>query len=136
MIKSGMDTQTSRPILSEERLAQLEAPEEMICIIGGAEDDALYTLTFHAAFAVKIFGIIRREGPAMQGFERMQQSLSDSVEQVRTALVALPDCNTLLRRVEDRSAEAQSLLMRLIRDLARYKNWMLGSSDTAAPRRT
>jgi len=123
-----MDTTTSRPTLTNERLRSLEEPEAVQCIVGTADDAALYTLTFHSAFAVKIFEVIRREGPGIQGFERMQQSMRDSVEQVRTSLLkSLPDtCRTLLERFLERSAESQSALMRLVRDLARYKNWMLG----------
>ena len=40
------------------------------------DSPVLYDLTFHAAFAKRIFDIIRREGPHTQGFERMQQSFS------------------------------------------------------------
>jgi hypothetical protein len=95
-----------------------------------ASDTLFYTLTFHGSFAVKIFEVIRREGPAVQGFERMQQSFRESVEQVRTALASLPDERRhLLERFLARSAESQPLLMRLIRDLARCKSWMLGDPE-------
>ena len=40
------------------------------------DSPVLYDLTFYAAFAKRIFDIIRREGPHTQGFERMQQSFS------------------------------------------------------------
>jgi hypothetical protein len=121
-----MDTETSRPTLTKERLRSLEEPEAIRCIVEAATDAALYTLTFHSSFAVKIFEVIKREGPGVQGFERMQQSFRESVEQVRTSLSSLPDrCRNLVERSLGPSAEAQSGLMRLVRDLARYKNWML-----------
>jgi hypothetical protein len=124
-----MDINTSRPALTQERLQSLEEPETVDCIVKTADDAVLYTLTFHSAFAVKIFEVIRREGRGVQGFERMQQSLRDSVEQVRTSLSNLPDaCRSPIERFLEHSAESQSALMRLIRDLARYKNWMLGEN--------
>src|SRR5215204_5972102 len=119
-----MERDSPRPALTDERLQSLEEAAAMQCIIGNAADQVLYTLTFHAAFAVKIFEVIRREGRGIQGFERMQQSLRESVEQVRSSLSSLPD-ECRLERFLGPSADAQSALMRLVRDLARYKNWML-----------
>ena len=124
-----MDSASPRPTLTPERLQSLEEPTAMQSIIGTAADPALYTLTFHSAFAVKIFEVIRREGRGIQGFDRMQQSLRESVEQVRTSLSSLPDECRLERFLGPPSAESQSALMRLVRDLARYKNWMLGEPE-------
>src|SRR5689334_15067929 len=47
----------------------------------------LYDLTFHAAFAKRIFDIIKREGPQTQGFQRMQQSFIESVEKIKEILM-------------------------------------------------
>lgn len=123
-----MVSDSPRPALTSERLQSLEEQVAMQCIIGNAPDPVLYTLTFHSAFAVKIFEVIRREGRGIQGFDRMQQSLRESVEQVRSSISSLPG-KCQLERFLGPSADAQSALMRLVRDLARYKNWMLGEPE-------
>ena len=56
----------------------------------------LYDLTFHAAFAKRIFDIIRREGPHTLGFERMQQSFLESVEKIRAILKRLETENPVV----------------------------------------
>jgi hypothetical protein len=127
-----MDIALSRPQLSDDRLRSLEVPEALEQVAGAATDAELFTLTFHAAFTVKIFEVMKREGPAIQGFERMQQSLRDSVEQVRASLSVLPD--SIAAPFLEQNAEGQSALMRLIRDLARYKNWMLERAEAATPK--
>ena len=85
-----------------------------------------YDLTFHAAFAKRIFDIIRREGPHTLGFERMQQSFQESVEKIRQILVRF-EAENLLRTTELTSAtpEARTKLSRLIEDLAQLKNWLV-----------
>lgn len=109
--------------LTEERLKNLEEPEALRCIVDTVSDGVLYDLTFHASFAVKVFEVMRREGPALQGFDRMQQSFQESVKQLRTLLSCVTDC--ALERYLAPASESQAALMRLIRDLATYKNWTL-----------
>lgn len=105
----------------------MEEPDAVRCIVESAPEDILYDLTFHASFAIKVFEVMRREGPAMQGFERMQQSFRSSVEQLRTLLSSkLPaECAGILRRFLAPTSDAQAALIRLMRDLARYKSWTL-----------
>lgn len=95
-----------------------------ILVTGLAPDSPfLYDLTFHAAFAKRIFDIIRREGPHTQGFERMQQSFMESVEKIRGILV-----ETNIDFTEDLASpttESRARLSRLIEDLALLKNWLV-----------
>jgi hypothetical protein len=85
-----------------------------------------YDLTFHATFAKRIFDIIRREGPHTLGFDRMQQSFTESVEKVRQILLRF-EAENLIKTTELTSAtkEARTKLSRLIEDLAQLKNWLV-----------
>jgi len=85
-----------------------------------------YDLTFHAAFAKRIFDIIKREGPHTLGFERMQQSFTESVEKIRQILMRF-EAENLVKTTELTSAtpEARTKLSRLIEDLAQLKNWLV-----------
>lgn len=127
-----MDTRPAAPLLTKDRLRSIEEPEALECILNSQPSEAtLYHLTFHAAFAVKLFDVMRREGPNIQGFDRMQQSFRQSVELLRESLASFPEeCRPVLGRFLGSSHDSQAKLMRLVRDLARYKNWMLEASDT------
>ena len=83
----------------------------------------LYDLTFHAAFAKRIFDIIKREGPHTQGFERMQQSFMESVEKIRGILLRSEIANT--EDLIPPTSESRARLSRLIEDLALLKNWLV-----------
>ena len=86
----------------------------------------LYDLTFHAAFAKRIFDIIRREGPHTQGFERMQQSFFESVEKIKVILMQFELENEVVTTgLTDTTPEARAKLSRFIEDLALLKNWLL-----------
>ncbi|MBS1904080.1 MAG: hypothetical protein JSS75_10270 [Bacteroidetes bacterium] len=106
---------------------RLRRPEELrrlLAALGDTEPTMLYDLTFHAAFASRLMAILKREGSAVQGFERMQQSLADSVQTIRT----------LLERAEGQFAidlgltAAQPTFGGLVEDLATLKHWMLERS--------
>jgi len=85
----------------------------------------LYDLTFHAAFAKRIFDIMKREGANIQGAERMQQSFRDSVENVRTILVPYEARNLSTTKLNSSTPEARAMLSHLVGDLALLKNWLL-----------
>jgi hypothetical protein len=86
----------------------------------------LYDLTFHAAFAKRIFDIIRREGPHTQGFERMQQSFFDSVEKIRAILLRhQAENHVVTTELTSPTPEAKAKLSRIIEDLALLKNWLI-----------
>jgi len=86
----------------------------------------LYDLTFHAAFAKRIFDIIKREGPHTQGFERMQQSFFESVEKIKGILRQLESENpAAIAALTLPTPEAKATLSRFIEDLALMKNWLL-----------
>ena len=86
----------------------------------------LYDLTFHAAFAKRIFDIIRREGPHTQGFERMQQSFFESVEKIREILMRYEAENHVVTTpLTSPTPEAKATLSRVIEDLALLKNWLV-----------
>jgi hypothetical protein len=83
-----------------------------------------FDLVFHAAFAKRIFDIIRREGPQVQGFERMQQSFTESVEKIKRILAPYETADSAGSLLSS-TPEARSKLSRLIEDLALLKNWLL-----------
>ena len=90
------------------------------------DSSVLYDLTFHAAFAKRMFDIIRREGPHTMGFERMQQSFTESVEKVRKILAQLEAENRLAASgLTSPTPEARAKLSRIIEDLAIVKNWLV-----------
>jgi hypothetical protein len=110
--------------LKEKKLLQA------ICSAAAGDSSAFYDLTFHAAFAKRMFDIIRREGPQTMGFERMQQTFTASVEKIREILIRF--------EVEDRmktteltaiTPEAKARLSRIIEDLALLKNWLTSQDD-------
>lgn len=91
-----------------------------------ADSPILYDLTFHAAFAKRIFDIIRREGPHTQGFERMQQSFLESVEKIRAILTRYEAENHFeTAELTSPTPEARAKLSRFIEDLALLKNWLV-----------
>lgn len=86
----------------------------------------LYDLTFHAAFAKRVFDIIRREGPHTQGFERMQQSFFDSVEKIRAILLRhQAENHVVTTELTSSTHEAKAKLSGIIEDLALLKNWLV-----------
>lgn len=89
-----------------------------------ADSSALYDLTFHAAFASRLFAILKREGSALQGYERMQQSLSDSVGLIRGLLESL-EAEHRLELGLVATASEQSSFGGLVEDLSTVKAWML-----------
>ena len=91
----------------------------------------LYDLTFHAAFAKRIFDIIKREGAGIQGAERMQQSFRDSVEKIRMILVPYEARNLSTTILNSSTPEARTMLSQLVHDLALLKSWLLESHEAA-----
>ncbi len=91
-----------------------------------SDSSSLYDLTFHAAFAKRIFEIIRREGPHTQGFERMQQSFLESVEKIRGILIRIESENSIpTTELTSSTSEARAMISRFIEDLAVLKNWLV-----------
>ena len=88
------------------------------------DSSVLYDLTFHAAFAKRMFDIIRREGPYTMGFERMQQSFTESVEKIKRILAPYETENPNAQLTSS-TPEARGRLSRLIEDLALLKNWLM-----------
>ena len=87
-----------------------------------------YDLTFHAAFAKRIFDILKREGNATQGADRMQQSFRESVEKVKSILAPYEALN---HPPLSASSTPEAQLARKIEDLALLKNWIMkhGTGD-------
>ncbi len=93
-----------------------------------ADSPILYELTFHAAFAKRMFDIIKREGRSVQGFERMQQSFLESVEKIRGELVKANSLyNMDVTLYIAKTPETASHLTSLINDLALLKNWQMSN---------
>jgi hypothetical protein len=107
-----------------DRLHEKELLRKIIVDIPLDSPD-LYELTFHAAFAKRIFDILKREGGNIQGAERMQQSFRDSVEKVRTILVPYEARNLSTTILNSSTPEARAMLSRLVEDLALVKNWLM-----------
>lgn len=108
----------------------LRYPEQLRRLVLALPKDSsdLYDLTFHAAFASRIFVILKREGAMIQGFERMQQSLSDSVSLIKGHLERLDKEHDLALGIVP-TGSAQSTLGGLVEDLAAFKAWMLEHSQ-------
>lgn len=96
-----------------------------------ADSPIIFDLTFHGAFAKRMFDIIQREGPSVQGFERMQQSFLESVDKIRGVLADLQEKDVVnTSSFIEKIQEASIHLKNLIGDLALMKNWQMKSSDT------
>jgi hypothetical protein len=91
-----------------------------------ADSIVMFDLTFHAAFAKRMFDIMKREGPAVQGFDRMQQSFLESVNTIRVLLAELEERYS----IDTKSfIENPASLTVLIGDLAIMKNWQMKNND-------
>jgi hypothetical protein len=124
-----MDTDVLRRdfFRSKEAMA-LKERQMLLSITSQLADDSpiLYGLTFHAAFAKRIFDIMKREGPQTLGFERMQQSFTESVEKIRAMLVSFEsEYHFATSELTSSTPEARAKLSRLIEDLALMKNWLV-----------
>ncbi len=104
----------------------LREPEAITLLLENVPLDAttLFDLCFQASFASRIFTIIKREGATTQGFERMQQSLADSVQTIMK----------LLRQIEseyhiDLGTSKTKVPSALIEDLSMLKQWMNARKD-------
>ena len=77
---------------SSPHAKKLEHPEVIRPVLEALERDPelLFHLLFHARFAVKTFDVMKREGKDSQGFERMQQSFMESVQEIESILAQLP----------------------------------------------
>ncbi len=94
------------------------------------DSPVLYDLTFHAAFAKRIFDIIRREGPHTQGFDRMQQSFLESVEKIKGILMRYEaESHITTTELTSSTPEARAKLSRFIEDLAMLKNWLISREN-------
>jgi len=88
------------------------------------EDPNYYTLTFYGSFAKKIFDVMRREGKDAQGFDRMQQSFTEAVQKVRSALEDLAEKGFVDGpRYTELSQQGMQALIGLIEDLSVVKDW-------------
>ncbi len=101
----------------------LRDPEKMRLLLASVPlgSPIVYDLTFHASFASKMFALLKREGENIQGFERMQQSLADSVQQVNKLLESAEREYSIDLGIHGTSAA----LAGFIEDLAELKAWML-----------
>lgn len=91
-----------------------------------ADSIVMFDLTFHAAFAKRMLDIMKREGPTVQGFDRMQQSFLESVNTVRVLLAELEERYS----IDTKSfIENPASLTVLISDLAIMKNWQMKNND-------
>ncbi len=114
-----------------EAANSLRRPDEMRRLLATlpADSPQLYDLTFHAAFASRLFTILKREGTEVQGFERMQQSLADSVETIRTLLQSIESEREVDLGLS--GTGATSSFGGLVEDLAKLKAWMLERTQSS-----
>ena len=124
-----MDPQSWVPLFfsSEEAKALKEARIlHSVAMNLVSDSPILYDLTFHAAFAKRIFDVMKREGPHTPGFDRMQQSFRESVEKIRAILLRFEsEYHLATSELTSSTPEARAKLSRLIEDLALLKNWLV-----------
>ena len=84
------------------------------------DSSILYDLTFKASFAKKLFAVLKREGPAIQGYDRMQQTLAESVEQLTRILQQVENDNA----IRFATHYTPVLIMEMLDDLTTLKEWM------------
>lgn len=91
---------------------------------------ANYDATFHASFAKKIWDLMRREGPDVAGFARMQQSFMEAVDKVRK-IVDKAGQNGYVHAVRytELTQNGMQNMMTLINDLAIVKQWQVDQGD-------
>jgi hypothetical protein len=126
-------TQITEDFFSSSEANLLKEKQLMYEIISGLSKDSseFHDLAFHGAFAKKIFDIIKREGPHTQGFDRMQQSFTESVEKIRGILIRLErEYKIETDGITSSTPEAKAKLSRFIEDLSILKNWLM-SHDLA-----
>jgi len=107
---------------SSEKADRLKYPMAMSSLLQatGFDSPVLFELTFKASFANKLFTVLRREGKSVQGFDRMQQTLAESVQQVVN----------LVQQIENQYHIAfgialnSSAVIEVIDDLTILKEWM------------
>lgn len=102
------------------------APIRALLLSVQHEENLLYDLLFYSSFAKRIYDVMRREGKDVQGFDRMQQSFSESVQNVRKVLDQLVSRGFQEgRRYMEMSQEGMQKLLMLIEDLAVVNDWKL-----------
>ncbi len=99
------------------------------------QERLLDDLSFHAKFAHKSFGIMRRIGKDADGYDKLSKEFGESVEKAKALLQSLAEhapaeMNT--RIASDFVAltpEAFDRLMTLLHDLSWYKNYLIDSRN-------
>ena len=95
-----------------------------------AVNGATFDLLFYASFADKILAIMRREGKDANGFERMQQSFREGVEQVRAQIKKAADLGySRGSSFLELSPTGMASILELIHDLAIVKDWKNPESE-------
>lgn len=113
--------------LSSDKADRLKYPMTMSSLLQAVElgSPLLYELTFKASFANKLFTVLRREGKSVQGFERMQQTLAESVQQIVNLLQQIENQYHIAFGVPLNSGA----IIELIDDLTILKEWMNEQSN-------
>jgi hypothetical protein len=98
---------------------------EQLLTILPLDSALLYDLTFRASFAKKLFAVLRREGTGIQGYERMQQTLAESVQELMKSLQQLENEYHVRYSIPLSAAS----IMQVIDDLTIVKEWMNTRTD-------
>ena len=93
---------------------------EQLLTILPLDSALLYDLTFRASFAKKLFTVLRREGTGIQGYERMQQTLAESVQELMKSLQQLENEYHIKYSIPLSTAS----IPQMIDDLTIVKEWM------------
>ena len=112
-------------MFSSELEGRMKRPETVRSLLSALEGDEAtsYELLFHAAFADRLFGVMRTSGPQTDGFARMQQSFTEAVEKVRSAIrTAQSHGFSEANRYIELSPQAMADLFELMHDLATLKH--------------
>jgi protein gp37 len=121
---------TVEDFLSSSKADRLKHPMAIASLLRTIDPDSseFFDLTFKASFANKLFTVLRREGKSVQGFDRMQQTLAESVQQIVDLLQQLESQHHIALGV----ALNSSAIIELIDDLTIVKEWMNEHSHVAS----
>ena len=102
---------------------RVKHPAVLRQILGSDLSEAeFFELTFHSRFANSLMGVLRREGSDVEGFQRMQQSFTDSVSIVRSLLEKALGARAT--GITELSHEGLARIMDTMADLALVKDWL------------
>jgi len=122
--------------LSEVRLARrADLGAVLEAAYRGAREEELYALAFTGKFCVRTFAIMKRIGPAGEGYDRLAAEFRNNAEKARRLLGSLLEAGTeegraaLTDRYLSMATDGLGNLLELLSDLSRVKNWQIDNPE-------